>query len=848
MLWPLGADGDFLADFSPMMRQYLEIKDKHKDALLFFRLGDFYELFFDDARAASDLLGLHLTSRDTGRGKAPMCGLPHHAAYEYILRLVNAGHKVALCEQMPAQDKKVDLMERKVVRVYTPGTIFDDTKGTSNYIASIFAQDNTAFGLAYADASTGDFYATHLDSVSKLLEELHKISPREIIANPDFPSVIDIKSNISIAPNIYHFWAFLYNFAMEKLSAHFGTESLSESGISDHHAIGASGALLQYLHETQQSAMHHIRKITAYASSDFLILDRHTFRNLELTETLREKDTVGTLFWVMNQTKTPMGKRLLRKWMESPLVNAKDISTRHAAVADFAGDTVRRTHIREALSKIADIERFCGKLTYWRIGFKDFATLRYSINAIADVKRLLDGTKSMLNTYFRENLDLMTDIHDKIMHALADAPPTNANEAGMFADGYNSDLDDARTRKNRFLADLADYEQSEKQATGIKNLKIGQNKIFGYYIELPNSHRDAAPAHYQRKQTLANCERYITHTLSQLQIDILTSTESITDIEHRLWSNFRKEIAQEVPRMQLTAHMLATIDVLQSMGEIADNYNYIQPQMNTSGAIDIKDGRHPVVERLSDHNFVPNDTYLDNLGNKIAIITGPNMAGKSTFLRQVALICIMAQMGSFVPATAAKLPICDRIFTRIGAADDLAHGQSTFMVEMNETANILANATQRSLIVLDEIGRGTGTTDGFSIAMAVVEYISTEISAKTLFATHYHEMTSAEGRTPGVANYRMQVQESGENITFLRKIVPGGADKSYGIFVAKLAGLPNAVIERSKQIQAQLESSDAFVQKSPPVPKIDLSAINAETQSIDRIFLEEKTISGGQRP
>jgi len=826
-----------------MMRQYLEIKEAHKDALLFFRLGDFYELFFDDARVASDVLGLHLTSRETGRGKCPMCGLPHHAAEDYILRLVEAGHKVALCEQIPGgEGKKGELMERKVVRIYTPGTVFDDADSTSNYVAAIFAMTDTSFGLAYADVTTGDFYAARLGSTDKLVDELHKIRPREIITNPDFPRIADIKSDIGIVTNDYHFWAFLYDFAHEKLISHFGTDSIRSFGLSDEHAISASGALLQYLHETQQNTLSHVNKITAYTPSDFLILDRHTFRNLELTETLREKDTVGTLFWVMDQTKTPMGKRLLRKWLESPLVRIGDIVTRHDAVAEYAENPVQRADMRATLAKIADIERLCGKLTYWRVTARDFVVLKQSIAAIADVKRLLGGTKSTLNTYFWDNLDGLTDVHDKIQKALAETQPANSSEAGIFSDGYNADLDAARTAKNKYLQALANLEQAEKQSTGIKGLKIGQNKIFGYYIEIPNSQHNAIPAHYQRKQTLSSCERYVTDALVQLQVDILTITDSITQIEQHLWRDLRKEIAQEVPRIKLSAHMLATIDVLQSLGEIANNYNYVRPHMSADGAIDIRDGRHPVVERLSDDSFIPNDTYLDNFGNKICIITGPNMAGKSTFLRQVALICIMAQMGSFVPANAARLPICDRIFTRVGASDDLSRGQSTFMVEMNETANILANATHRSLIVLDEIGRGTGTVDGFSIALSIVEYISREISAKTLFATHYHEITSAEGKVPGIVNYRMQVQENGENITFLRKIVPGGADKSYGIHVAKLAGLPAAVIERSLQIQQQYETGSIFSNRHVPTQKPDIDATNIEASGVDRIFLEERRV------
>jgi len=812
-----------------MMRQYMEIKEKHKDALLFFRLGDFYELFFDDARIASEKLGLHLTSRETGQGKSPMCGLPHHAAEDYILRLVEAGHKVALCEQVPQVDSKNGLMERKVVRVYTPGTVFDESKNTSNYIAAIFSENSTTFGLAYADIATGDFFVTQFDAPNKLTDELHKISPKEIIANPDFPMLREVKDEIDLTPNVYHFWAFLHDFASEKLVSHFGAEALDATKLSAP-SINAAGALMQNLHETQQTALSHINKISRYTTGDFMILDKSTFRNLELVETLREKDTVGTLFWAMDQTRTPMGKRLLRKWMESPLVNAKDIATRQAAVTDFVENSTFREEMRTALGKISDIERLCGKIIYWRVTARDFIALKQSLDAFTDIKQILRHASSALNTYFRENLDTLADVREKIEGALSAAP---TDEGSMFAEGYDDNLDAAKATRTRLLHRLADMEQQERKSTGIKGLKVGHNKVFGYYFEVPNSQRNAAPAHYQRKQTLLNCERFSTDALKQLEVDILAITDRLIQIEQDLFNKLRKEIAQEVLRLKLSAHMVATIDVLQSMGEIAAKHNYVCPQIR-DGAIEVQNGRHPVIEQLLSENFVPNDTYLDNAGNKIAIITGPNMAGKSTYLRQVALICIMAQMGSFVPASEAALPICDRVFTRIGASDDLGRGQSTFMVEMSETANILKNATRRSLIVLDEIGRGTGTMDGFSIALAIMEYISLEISAKTLFATHFHELTAAEGEIPGAVNYRMQVDEDGENITFLHKIVPGGADKSYGIFVAKLAGLPNAVIERSKEIQRKLGDTDVFTKSEAA----DLNDINKDIKSF-RMFLED---------
>ncbi|MCL2573482.1 MAG: DNA mismatch repair protein MutS [Defluviitaleaceae bacterium] len=829
-----------LSDFSPMMQQYMKIKDKHKDALLFFRLGDFYELFFDDARVASEVLGLQLTSRETGQGKCPMCGLPHHAAEGYIIRLVEAGHKVALCEQVANNEsKKGELLEREVVRVFTSGTIFDETKSASNYIAAIFFDENDmTVGLAYADVSTGDFYTTSLANVDKLIDELHKIKPREIIVNPDFTQIMDVKLNSNIAPEKYHFWAFLYDFAYEKLVAHFAANGLESLDLSNKYLVSACGALLQYLYETHQNTLQHIRKISAYITSDYMAIDRWTYQNLELAEKLHDaNDDKGTLFWVMNQTKTPMGKRLLCKWMENPLMSVKDIATRQEAVGEFAADATCRESLREALGRISDMERLCGKLTYWRVTMRDFVALKHSISAIADVKRLLKGFDSTISAYFFENIDELSDVYERIQAAINDNAMSSENE--VFADGYSVELDTIRTLKNQLFEALDNLEQTEKKSTGIRSLKVGQNKIFGYYIEIPNSQRNFIPSHYQRRQTLSSCERYVTDNLLKLQDEISNAMDSVAVIEQELWSKFRDGIAKEVPRLQLTAHMLATIDVLQSMGEIADKYNYTRPQISNTGAINITNGRHPVIERLSGDAFVPNNTYLDNIGNKIAIITGPNMAGKSTFLRQVALICIMAQMGSFVPADSASLPICDRVFTRVGASDDLVRGQSTFMKEMHETANILSNATHRSLIVLDEIGRGTGTVDGFSIALAVVEYIATEISAKTLFATHFHEMTAAEGKITGVANYRMEVLEDGENITFLHKVVPGGADKSYGIFVAKLAGLPAAVITRAMQVQKSLETGSVFEDNDNDTYKIDLDEINSKLQGVKRMFLEE---------
>ena len=825
--------------FSAVMQQYMAIKEAHKEALVFFRIGDFYELFFDDARLASQKLGLVLTSRETGQGKAPMCGVPFHAAEGYIKHLVDLGHRVALCEQI-GTPRKGEILSREVVRVYTPGTIIDDTKSGANFIAVIYQEQEAGiqYGLAYCDVATGDFLTTSFNDFDKLLNEIYKINPAEIVVNPAFSLSDGLAESTGIKPVIYHIWAFYSDIAKEKLLSHFNLHNLEGLGLGDDAKLCASGALLCYLSEMQAASLSHINSIEPYSVSDFMILDKNARRNLELTETLREKESVGSLFWVLNQTKTAMGERLLRKWLENPLLQKNDIECRHQAVGEYAENEARRDEIREKLGEIVDLERICARINYGRITVTDLGILSRSITALGAVKGLLTDFSSKLNSYFFESLDNLQDISIKIDHILPDGESVGA--------GCDAELDRLRDRLQSHLELLAALEARERLEGGIKSLKIGQNKVFGYYFEIGKSYKGPLPTHFQRRQTLSGSERYVTEELKRLEADILHTTECIENLEASLFKGLRMAVAKEIPRIRLTAQMIAAVDALQSLGYVAAKYNYVCPEMMNVGIIEIKAGRHAVVERLLGLPFVANNVYLDNFENKIAVLTGPNMAGKSTYLRQTALICIMAQMGGFVPAKAARLPICDQIFARVGSSDDLGRGQSTFMVEMNEVAAILNNATKNSLIILDEIGRGTSTSDGFAIALAIMEHIAANISALTLFATHFHELTAAEGQISGVVNYCMQVQESGGNITFTRKIARGGADKSYGIAVAKLAGLPAAVVERSAQIQAGLKFDKIYdeeaAQKRNDFKKrvrMFLEEYGYELDSIEERILEE---------
>ncbi|MCL2855698.1 MAG: DNA mismatch repair protein MutS [Defluviitaleaceae bacterium] len=779
-------------NWSPMMQQYLKIKDAHKDALIFFRLGDFYELFFEDAHIVADALGLQLTQRDTGKGKAPMCGVPHHSADGYIRKLVELGHDVALCEQIQQGQSGKAIMERNVVRVFTPGTLFDD-EGEARYIAAICAE-NTGFGIAYCDVSTGDFYAASFDTSDKLLDEITKIRPAEIVAGSGFDDC-----EFDVPTKTYHFWAFMPSTAQERLINHFGKEKFDAFGSIPRPALSAGGGLLEYLYETQLNNLSHIIKLNLYNTSTYMPLDQSARRNLELFETMLGQERKGSLLWVLDDTKTPMGRRLLCKWMMSPLIGVDDINTRQKSVKEYAENPALRDNVRASLAKIGDLERFCAKITYKRTTPRDILVLEKSMEAIQNLPKSFAAS---LNTYLADNLDYMGDLLCKIRGAIS------FEEGRVFANGFHQKLDNLRSHLAQILDEIGKYEQEQRVNTGIKGLKVNQNKIFGYYIEIPNSQRNKIPEGYTSRQTLANHQRYSTETLKQLEVQLLTNTQEIADLEEALLNDLRNQIADEAHRIQSTAHILAHMDALQSLGEVACKHNYCCPKLNTKGITEIKDGRHPVIEQLFP-NFEPNDLNLSH-DKKIAIITGPNMAGKSTFMRQTALIQIMAQIGSFVPAKSANLTICDQIFTRVGAGDDLSRGRSTFMVEMAELAYILDNATANSLILLDEVGRGTGTSDGLSIAVSVLEYIAEKVGAKTLFATHYHELVASENKIGGVFNLSMAVEESGGSIKFLWKVVEGGTDKSHGIFVAKMAGLPETVVERSLQLHNKIVVQGIF--------------------------------------
>ncbi|MCL2235322.1 MAG: DNA mismatch repair protein MutS [Defluviitaleaceae bacterium] len=811
--------------WSPMMLQYFKIKESYKDDLVFFRLGDFYELFFDDAVLVSEALGLHLTKRDTGQGKAPMCGIPHHSAEGYIRKLAEMGHRVALCEQMGEVENGI--MKRQVVRVYTPGTLFAE-ENDSWFIASIMAE-NSGFGLAYVDVSTGDFYATTFENRDKLIDEIAKIAPAELILGDGFkPDEFDIPAKT------YHFWIFLHTAAWGRLADHFGEEKLQSFGGIPRPAISAAGALLEYLRETQQNSLSHISKLNLYSSATYMPLDRFARRNLELFETLGG-ERKGSLLWVLDDTKTPMGGRLLKKWMMSPLVSLDDINTRQASVAEYAEKNSLREQTRSILSKVGDLERFCGKITYNQILPRDILSLEKSLKAI---KGLPTNLTASLNTYFSTEMDKLTDIYEKIADAIS------VDDGKVFAQGFDPNLDDLRRRLSQSLNEIDNYQNSQREATGIKSLKVSQNKVFGYYIEVPNSSRDKVPKGYTARQTLANHQRYTSEELKSLETQVLMLTQEVADLEEALFARLKKELSAEGSRIQETAHFIANIDALQSLGEIACKYNYTAPKLNTEGVLDIKGGRHPVIERLFE-GFVPNDLLMGE-NRKIAVITGPNMAGKSTYMRQTALIQIMAQMGSFIPADSANLAICDQIFTRVGAADDLSRGQSTFMVEMAEVAHIIANATANSLILLDEVGRGTGTMDGLAIATAVLEHIAEEIGAKTMFATHYHELTATEGHIPGAFNLSMVVEEDAGNIRFLWKVTEGGTDKSHGINVAKIAGLPISLVERAMHFMESIEIRGVYDEQTlTKEQRVDYQVAKEVMRHV-RMHLEDSVLFGDE--
>ncbi len=808
-----------MQEVSPMMQHYLQTKEEYKDCILFYRLGDFYEMFFEDAKIVSKELELTLTGKSCGlEERAPMCGVPFHAVETYLNKLVSRGYKVAICEQVEDPKLAKGIVKREVVRIVTPGTntdmqSLDETK--NNYIMCI-AYLGDKYGIAIADVTTGDFYVTELDTERKLMDEINKFAPSEIVCNEAFymsgVDIDDMKNRLNIAISSLDAWYFGDALAQETLINHFHIQSLKGLGLEDYESgVIAAGTLLKYLYETQKNSLDNILEIHPYSIGKYMIIDSSSRRNLELVETLREKQKRGSLLWVLDKTKTAMGARLLRSYVEQPLIEKAEIVKRQELITSLNKNEVTREEIKEYLNPIYDLERLITRITYQTANPRDMIAFRNSLEMLPYIKTQLEDLDGELIEEIKTDFDSLEDIHSLLVSSINDEPPISVRDGDIIKEGYNEEVDRLRNAKTEGKTWLAELEASEREKTGIKNLRIKYNKVFGYYLEVTNSFKDLVPDYYVRKQTLTNAERYITPELKELEDTIMGAEDRLVQLEYELFRMVREEISANVKRILKTAKAIAKIDVFVSLATVASQNNYCKPRINESGIIDIKNGRHPVVEKMiSNDMFIDNDTYLDNNKNRISIITGPNMAGKSTYMRQTALIVLMAQIGSFVPAASANIGIVDRIFTRVGASDDLASGQSTFMVEMNEVANILRNATSNSLLILDEIGRGTSTFDGLSIAWAVVEYISNPklLGAKTLFATHYHELTELEGKLNSVNNYCIAVKEKGDDIVFLRKIIKGGADKSYGIQVAKLAGLPDSVIDRAKEIVNELLKND----------------------------------------
>lgn len=811
-----------MAGLSPMMTHYLETKKEYPDCLLFYRLGDFYEMFFEDAVTVSRELEITLTGKECGlEERAPMCGVPHHAVETYLNRLVQKGFKVAIAEQMEDPKLTKGLVKREVIRVVTPGTItsaqaLDETK--NNYLMGIVYVGET-FGISVADITTGEFLVTEVESERELTDEINKFNPSEIICNEAFyvsgVDIEEIKNRYHAVVSSLDNHFFSDEVCRKILKEHYKVGALSGLGLEDYDTgVIAAGAVMQYMYETQKNSLSHITTITPYSTGQFMIIDTSTRRNLELLETLREKQKRGSLLWVLDRTKTAMGARMLRTYIEQPLIHKSEIIKRQNAIEELNMNYISREEICEYLNPIYDLERLIGRISYKTANPRDLISFKNSLEMLPFIRNILGEFNSELLTELHGGLDPLEDVKELIDKAIIDDPPITVREGGIIKEGFHEETDKYRHAKTEGKTWLAELEAKEKEKTGIKNLKVKYNKVFGYYFEVTNSFKDLVPNYFIRKQTLANAERYTTDELKELEDVIMGAEDKLYSLEYQLFTEVRDSIADQVLRIQKTARAVAGIDVITSLSSVATRNNYVKPSINDKGLIDIKNGRHPVVEKMMrDDLFVSNDTYLDNSKNRLSIITGPNMAGKSTYMRQTALIVLMAQIGSFVPAEEANIGICDRIFTRVGASDDLASGQSTFMVEMTEVANILRNATKNSLIVLDEIGRGTSTFDGLSIAWAVVEHISNSkvLGAKTLFATHYHELTELEGTISGVNNYCIAVKEQGDDIVFLRKIIKGGADKSYGIQVAKLAGVPDTVISRAKELLSELSDADITV-------------------------------------
>lgn len=808
-----------MAEMTPMMKAYCETKQEYKDCILFYRLGDFYEMFFDDAITASKELEITLTGKDCGmEERAPMCGIPYHAVDGYLNKLVAKGYKVAICEQVEDPKLAKGLVKREVIRIVSSGTnldiqALDETK--NNYLFSV-SYNSGSIGISVADVTTGDFYLTEVEDNRKLLDEINKYEPSEIICNDAFLlsgiDMEDLRNRLRILINPLEAHYFDEELCKRKIMSHFNVKSLIGLGIEDfREGTVAAGALLNYLYDTQKTTITNLTHIYPYLTNKYMLLDSATRRNLELTETMREKLKRGSLLGVLDRTKTAMGGRMLRNFIEQPLKDKESMNERLDAIEELIKDSVSRDEIREYLNPIYDLERLLAKISYKTANPRDLIAFMSSISMIPHIKSVLKGFEKSLLTGVQGELDDLSDICSLITASINEEPPILIREGGIIKEGYDETIDQLRKAKTEGKQWLASLEEEDRERTGIKNLRIKYNKVFGYYFEVTNSYSDLVPEDYIRKQTLTGAERYTTPRLKELEDMILNAEDKLNNLEFDLFCQIRDSIAAEVERIQKSAKALARLDVFASLSYVSEHNHYVRPKLNEKGIIDIKDGRHPVVEKMIVNDmFIPNDTYLDNSKHQISVITGPNMAGKSTYMRQSALIVLMAQIGCYVPAASANIGICDRIFTRVGASDDLSSGQSTFMVEMNEVANILRNATSNSLLILDEIGRGTSTFDGLAIAWAVIEHISNRkiLGAKTLFATHYHELTELEGKMDNVNNYCIAVKEKGDDIVFLRKIVKGGADKSYGIQVAKLAGVPDMVTDRAKEIVAQLSDND----------------------------------------
>lgn len=810
-----------MAEYSPMMQRYLETKEEYKDCILFYRLGDFYEMFFDDAILVARELEITLTGKDCGQEeRAPMAGVPHHAAEMYIAKLVNKGYKVAICEQLEDPKNTKGIVKRGVIRVVTPGTVVESNmleERKNNYIMAIF-KSGLYFGISVCDISTGEFYSAEIKdnhNFPMLLDEIARYTPSELVVNSMMADCTEEINKIKERfENVYitKFNDKFFDSEVENLEMRFSIqdnygkkiENFSEKNL----AISSIHALFEYIEQTQKTNLDHINKIVVYSLSRYMALDVNSRRNLEITEKMRDKSKKGTLLWVLDKTSTSMGGRALRRWLGDPLVDVLEINQRLDAVKELKDDVMLRGEVIDNLKKVYDIERLAGKMAYGNANARDMVTLKNSLLKLPEVKRSLVNCKSERLKEIAENLDELQDIYQLIDGAIIDDPPMTIKDGGIIKMGYDEEIDTLKTAQIEGKNWLVQLELDEREKTGIKNLKVGFNKVFGYFIEVTKSYLSQVPDRFVRKQTLANAERYITEELKNLENQILGAEEKVVNLEYEAFIQIREQIAKNIKRLQRTSEMIATLDVLTSFAEVAEDMNYCMPEVTSTGVIDIKNGRHPVIEKiLGTGSFVENDTYLDKQENRLSIITGPNMAGKSTYMRQVALITLMAQVGSFVPAKSAKIGVVDKIFTRVGASDDLSMGQSTFMVEMMEVATILKEATCNSLVILDEIGRGTSTYDGLSIAWAVAEFISDKekCGAKTLFATHYHELTELEEKKEGIKNYSIAVKEKGEDIIFLRKIVRGGTDESYGIHVARLAGVPKVVTQKANEILRSLE-------------------------------------------